>query len=312
MITRVTQRMMTSQSLGSVQSSLVRLSAAQEQLSTGKRINRPSDDPIGTSTALQARAGVAEQTQYQRNAQDGVAWLTTIDNTIQSATSQMQRAYTLAVQGANTASNGGTAESSLADEVDQIKQSVLALANTQYLGRPVFGGTTTVGKAFDEVTTTESGATTTSIQYVGDDGSVSRRVGTDTVVRVDSDGRDVFGTTADGSTDNVFAHLDALSTALRADPADSSAINDALGNLTSDITRLSSAAANEGARMNQINQASTVASANQLAMQKTQSDVEDVDVAEAVINMQTQSNAYQAALMAVGKTSQQSLLDFLS
>lgn len=305
MITRVTQRMLTSRSLGSVQTGLTRMSAAQEQLSTGKRINRPSDDPVGTTTALRARAGVAQQAQLQRNAQDGVAWLTTIDSAIQGAATQIQRAYTLAIQGANTASNGGAAENAIADEVDQIKQGILALANTSYLGRPVFGGTTTGTAAF-------AADATGTVSYAGTGdqpgGAVNRRVGAGTIVRVDSDGTKVFG--ADGA--NVFDHLDQLSSALRSSPPNSAQIQTSITDLQNDLARLSAAAADEGARMNQINQANNVASANQLAMQKTQSDVEDVDVAEATITLQTQSNAYQAALMAVAKTSQRSLLDFLS
>lgn len=309
MITRVTQRMLTGQALGSIETASTRMAAAQEQMTTGRKLNRPSDSPSDTTVALKARSGIAEQQQYQRNAQDGVAWLSTTDNAIQSATSQMQRAYTLAVQGANTASNGTTAEGAIADEIDQIKQSMLGLANTQYLGRPVFGGTATGGAAFALSDPTDP---TSAVSYVGDTGSVSRRVGTGTVVRVDTDGASVFGSTAGGSTDNVFAHLDALSTALRSTPTDTDGINTAITNLQSDMTRLSGAAANEGARMNQINGAVNVAQDSTLALQKVQSDVEDVDVAEATINMQTQTNAYQAALMAVSKTSQQSLLDFLS
>jgi flagellar hook-associated protein 3 FlgL len=305
MITRVTQRMLTDRSLSSVENGLTRMSKAQEQMTTGRRLNRPSDSPTDTTVALRARAGVAQQTQFQRNAQDGISWLSTIDSTIQGTTDQVRRAYTLAVQGANTASNGASASSALADEVDQIKKSLVDFSNTQYLGRPIFGGTTTSGAAF-----TMDGAGV--VTYTGNGntaaGQVNRRVGVDSVVRVDSDGTKVFG--ADG--DNVFDHLTALSTALRTVPADSAGIEQGIAALQADMDRLSSAAADEGARMNQINQASTVASATQLALQKTQSDVEDVDVAQATIELQTQTNAYQAALMAVSKTSQRSLLDFLS
>lgn len=305
MITRVTQRMLTDQSLNSVENSLAKMSQAQEQLTTGKRLNRPSDSPTDTTVALRARAGVAQQEQFQRNAQDGTAWLSTIDSTIQGATDEVRRAYTLAVQGANTATNGTTASAALADEVDQIKQGLLDSANTQYLGRPIFGGTTTDSTAFSadadgKVTYTGNGDTAA--------GQVNRRVGVDTVVRVDSDGTEVFGKNGD----NVFDHLTTLSTALRQVPPDADTIQQSITALQGDMDRMSSAAADEGARMNQITQASNVASASQLALQTTQSNVEDVDVAQATINLQTQTNAYQAALMAVSKTSQRSLLDFLS
>jgi flagellar hook-associated protein 3 FlgL len=305
MITRVTQRMLTGRELTSVETASTRMADAQNHMTTGKRLNKPSDGPADTTVALKARAGVAQQAQFQRNGQDGTAWLTTIDTAIQSATSQVKRAYTLAVQGANTASNGSTAENALADEIDQIKQGVMSLANSQYLGRPVFGGTTTGSAAFALSDPTDP---TSAVKYVGGTGSVSRRVGADTTVRVDSSGTAVFGDPATGTS--VFDALDNLSKALRA--SDSAGIETGIAAMQSAMDRLNSAAADEGARMNQITAATNVAQDSTLALQKVQSDVEDVDIAEATITLQTQNTAYQAALMAVSKTSQQSLLDFLS
>lgn len=319
MITRVTQRMLTGQALSSIETASTRMTAAQEQMTTGRRINRPSDDPTGTTVALKARTGITQQTQYQRNAQDGLGWLSTVDTSLQQANSLVNRAYVLAVQGANTASNGSTAESALADEVDQIKQSLMGIANTKYLGSPVFGGTTTGGSAFALSTTQAtdangapitdaSGNPVYAVQYAGDTGSVSRRVGDNTVVRVDSSGTAAFGDPSTGSS--VFDELDKLSAALRS--GDNDAISAGITSMQTAMSNLSAASADEGARMNQINSAVSVSQDSTLALQKTQSDVEDVDVAQATINLQTQSTAYQAALMAVSKTSQRSLLDFLS
>jgi flagellar hook-associated protein 3 FlgL len=300
-ITRVTQSMLTQRSLTSVQNGLLRMSQAEEQLSTGRKINRPSDDPTGTTTALRARVGVSDQTQYQRNANDGLGWLSTIDSTLQGMNDQVRRAYTLALQGADTGSNGPTALGALADEVDQIKGSLIDSANTTYLGRPVFGGTTSGDTAYDSTGS-----------YVGDDGQVTRRVGDGTVVRVDTSGPAAFGDQsqpASSADSTVFQHLDALSTALRS--GDSATITAQISNLQGDMSRISTALAKEGAAYNQISNASNVASANQLALKKTQSGAEDVDVAEATIALATQQTAYQAALAATSKTLQPSLLDFL-
>jgi len=293
-ITRVTQNMLTQRSLTAVEGGLLRMSQAQEQLSTGKRINRPSDDPTGTTTAMRAQAGIADQQQYQRNASDGLGWLSTIDATLSGMNSEVQRAYTLALQGSNTGSNSPTSLDAMADEVDQIRASMLDAANTTYLGRPVFGGTTAGSVAFDPDGT-----------YAGDDGQVLRRVGDATVVRVDTDGRAALG--PDG--DNVLDHLAALSAALRS--GDGTAVSGLVGTLQSDLTRVSAAMAKEGAAYNQISGASDSAGATTLALQKTQSDVADVDIAEATINVATQQTAYQAALAATSKTMQPSLLDFL-
>lgn len=306
-ITRVTQHMMMQRSLTSVDGSLAKMSAAQEQMTTGRRINRPSDDPSGTATAMRARSEIADQQQYQRNGQDGLARLSVIDSTLQAMSNQIQKAYTLALQGANTGSNGSTSEGALATEVDQIQQDLLGSANTTYLGRPIFGGTTTNATAYVK------DPTTGLVHYNGDAGQVTRRVGADTDVRVDMSGVEVFGPTSPaGSTtpgDSVFDHLSALSTALT--HSDDAGIQAAIGNLQRDMAQISTAAADEGARYNQISTANDTASATVLSLQKTQSDVEDVDIAQATISVATQQTAYQAALAATSKTMQPSLLDFL-
>jgi flagellar hook-associated protein 3 FlgL len=294
-ITRVTQRMMSERSQTSVQGGLVRMAKAQEQLQTGRRLNRPSDSPSETATALRVRSSLADQTQYLRNAADGKAWLSTVDSTLSGITSQIQRAQVLATQGANSGAMSQTALDALATEVDQIRASMLQQANTQYLGRPVFGGTTAGGAAFDVATG----------NYVGDGGAVERRVGTDVKVRVDADGKATFG--EDG--DNLFSHLADLATALRS--GSSAGIRTGIGAMASDLTRLSAAQASEGARYNRLTKATDLASQAQLQLKSSLSEVEEVDLAEATINLQTQEIAYKAALAATSRTIQPSLLDFL-
>ncbi|MFC7504870.1 hypothetical protein ACFQRR_22655, partial [Nocardioides sp. GCM10030258] len=99
-IGRVTQRMLTEGSLSNLQQGLGRLAKVQEQLSTGRVINRPSDNPTGTTAAMRLRSSMADQAQYTRNAQDGIGWLTQIDTALDSATSTVRRARDLALQGA--------------------------------------------------------------------------------------------------------------------------------------------------------------------------------------------------------------------
>ena len=293
-ITRVTQQMLSDRSLSAVMGGLANMAKFQEQLETGRKLNRASDDPAGTTTALRVRTAQAEQGQYIRNAEDGKSWLSSIDSTLAGVVAQLQRANVLALAGANDGAMSQPAADALAIEVDQIRSSILQQANADYLGRPVFGGTTTGSQAFDA-----------SGNYVGDGGSVMRRVGPDVMVRVDSDGRSVFG--ADG--DNVFTHLAALSSALTTGSNDD--IQMAIDAIQRDITRVSGAQADEGARANRLQQASDLATQAHLQLRASLSDVEDVDLAEATINVQQAEVAYKAALASTSKTIQPSLLDFL-
>jgi len=375
-ITRVTQSMLTNQSIYAIDSNLSKMSADQNVLDTGKRINVPSDDPTGTATALQATAGLANQSQYQSNASDGLAWLTTIDSSLTDVNSNVTKAYTLALNGANTGTNTSTSEEALADQIDQIKAAVYASSNSSYLGRPVYGGTTTNSEAYaiagtwtttdasgntvstppptaqdltaggydaievtsggvslDGGTTTVADGTTqnytlngvtytftantqasasdlsTQIVYSGDEGTVNRRVGADTLVQVNTSGSSAFGDDS-SSNPSIFTVLSNLSSALRS--SDTDGIEQGISDLKTYMSNLSSAQANEGARYNQITGAQNVSQIQSLALTTTQSNAENADIAQATIALQTQSTAYQAALAATAKTVQPSLLDFLS
>jgi flagellar hook-associated protein 3 FlgL len=293
-ITRVTQNMMTQGSLTGMQTSLSRLAKLQEQLSTGRVLNRPSDSPTDTTSAMRIRASLSDVKQYGRNAEDGNGWLSTIDSALTTANDQVLRARDLALQGANEGVAGPTVREALAAEVDQIRAGLVNTANSNYLGRPVFGGITPGGTAYDATGT-----------YVGTPGAVSRVVGDGTTVRVDVDGNTAFGPA--GSS--VFDHLAALSTALRAgNQAGISASNSAL---EGDGDRITNTQAEVGSRQNRVQTAIQAASDTELRLRTTLSSVENADLPKTIVDLQMQQVAYQASLGATAKVIQPSLLDFL-
>src|SRR2546430_11194489 len=164
---RVTERSMGSAALGNLQNNLSKLGELQAQLSSGKQLARPSDSPGGTVAAMQARGDMSRVQQYSRNADDGLGWLGTIDSSLTSGVEQLHKARDLVVQGLATGSAGSAQTPlALASQIDGIRQTMLDVGNTTYLGRPVFGGTTAGTQAYDA-----TGA------YVGDAGSVKRTVG---------------------------------------------------------------------------------------------------------------------------------------
>jgi flagellar hook-associated protein 3 FlgL len=286
--------MMTAGSIAGIQGNLARMAATQEQMSTGKLLNRPSDNPTDTTAAMRLRDTMAANAQYARNATDGLGWLSQIDSTLGSVTTQVQRAYTLALQGANSGTLGAAALDSLADEVDGIRSSLLADANATYLDRPVFGGVTSGASAYDA-----SGA------YVGTTGNVTRRIADGVTVDVNVDGPRVFG---DGPT-SVFAELSALSTALRS--GDDAGISAGVTAMQARIDTITSARTSAGVVYQQVQNATNAAADAQLQLKSNLSSIEDVDLAKATIDLQMQQVAYQASLAATAKTVQPSLLDFL-
>lgn len=293
-IQRITQNMLTQRSLGSMQAGLGRLARLQEQLSTGRVLNRPSDSPTDTTSAMRLRSSLADVKQYGRNASDGVAWLAQIDSALTAATDQTRRARDLALQGANQGAMGPAAREALATEVDQIREGMVTTANATYLGRPVFGGVTAGGTAYDATGT-----------YVGTPGPVNRTVGDGVKISVNVDGQTAFGPT--GSS--VFDHLAALSTALRS--GNEAGITAGVGALAGDLERFTTTQAEVGTRQKRVEDAQQAAGDNELKLTGSLSSVENADLPKTIVDLQMQQVAYQAALGATARVMQPSLMDFL-
>lgn len=292
---RVTQNMLTGSSVTQLQASLSRLAKVQEQLSTGRVVNRPSDSPTEAATAMRLRGAVQQQEQYARNAENGLGWMATVDTALSGMSASVRRARELGLQGASSGSTSATARQALAAEVDQLRAGVLAQANTTYLGRPVFGGVTAGDNAFDPAT----GA------YVGVPGEVNRSVAPGVTVRVDVPGTDVVG--PDGAS--LLDDLAALSTALTA--GDSAAIRTVVDSLRTRLDVIGSTQATTGAVYNRAEAAAQQARDATVSLTGSLSEIENTDLPRALVELQSQEIAYQAALAATARVMQPSLLDFM-
>lgn len=290
---RITQRLMVERTLSALQGGLGRLAKSQEQLSTGRAINRPSDSPTGTNQAMRLRAQLAANDQYARNTQDGLSWMGEVDSTLTSMLDSTRRARDLIVQGVSTGNSGPDARTAIASELAQIRDSLLAAANTQQLGRPIFGGTTGGSAAYD-----------TSGGFVGDTNVVRRTVGEGVSVRINTSGPEAFG--ADGS--NLFDVVNAAIDQVQTNP---SALGSTLGQLDSVMGTMRTALADVGTRYGRLEAAQTAVGDTTLDMQAQLSDVENVDMAKSIVDLQMQQVAYQASLGATARVLQPSLLDFL-
>lgn len=294
MIPRITQQTVQRQSLANLQGNLSAMAALQAQMTSGKKISVPSDDPAGASDLLRLRGEQRTIAQHTRNATDGNSWLTTVDTALSSSTDQLRRARDLIVQGGDGAL-GQTSRDALATEIDGIRDSLLSQANTTFLGRTVFAGTSNAGVAFDPTTYTFTGSATAQ--------PVERRVGPTSTVRVDSDGSAVFG---NGSS-SVFALLDQVSATLRSggDPTVHLTAVDA--RMNSMLTEVSAV----GARQDKVQSAQSSLQSQNLNVTSQLSGVEDIDLAKTIMDLQMQEVAYNGALGATAKVIQPSLQDFL-
>ena len=141
-MTRITQGMISSDVVSGIMANGTRLDQIMTQLSTGKAINQPSDDPVGVTRDLQLHSLTSRYDQYYRNMQDGDAWLSTADTAMQSGNNVLQSANELAIQGAN-GTYSAVQRSDLNAQVRSLADQMLSIANTTLRGQYVFSGTQT-------------------------------------------------------------------------------------------------------------------------------------------------------------------------
>lgn len=292
---RVTESSIHTRVLANLQRNIQKGEKIQEQLSSGKQMSRPSDSPTGAVSAMQFRSEIRTAEQQIRNASDGLGWLGTIDATLGTMSNQINRVRDLAVQGLSAGSiNMPGARDALAIEVENLRQSLITSANTKYLDRPIFGGTTAGPAAYDN-----------NAVYQGDTGTVTRTVGDGPPVRVDVRGTEVFGT----GNDQLFAILGQVAQNLRS--GDTAQLSDALGRLDGAFGKIKSTISDIGARYNRLETTRTTAEDKILSLRTQLSDVEDIDLPATIMQLQLQQVAYEAALAATAKVVQPSLIDFL-
>ena len=139
---RITQRAVALTSLQGLNRNLDAVGKLQQQLTSGRLINAPSDSPTGTNKAMQTRADQAANAQQSRNITDAKSWLEQTDSTLQEMLDTARRVRDLTVQGSSTGSNNDVSAQAIATEVKSLREGLLSLANRTIGGRPLFGGVT--------------------------------------------------------------------------------------------------------------------------------------------------------------------------
>jgi flagellar hook-associated protein 3 FlgL len=289
---RVTHNSIAANVLTNLQGNINRMGEIQQRLASGKQINKASDSPAATVSVLALRSEVAANKQYARNADDGLGWLTAADSALQNASELVTRARGLVLQGMSS-QTGPEAKAALAEEIRQLSEALRDTANTSYLDRPVFGGTT-------KETTAYPGGTA----FNGNGEAVMRTIGANTKVPVNVDGRLVFGE----GVDSIFGILSDIATKLDGDPT---GLGDDLTRLDAKVVGIKNGLSTVGARTNQLERMRQAADDAVLNVSKTLSDVEDIDLPQTITELQLQQTAYQAALAAGARVVQPSLIDFL-
>jgi flagellar hook-associated protein 3 FlgL len=289
---RISNQMLVTQTMTNLQGQTAKLADLQDQASSLKKLRKPSDAPADVASALSLHGDLSRNGQLSRNIDDAMAWMGTADTALSAAVEQLERVRQLTVQARNASINASGREA-IATEIDDIRKTILGLANTQYAGRPIFGGTASGGVAYQA-----------DGSYVGFSSTIERTVAPGQRVQVNVNGDDVFGTP--GS--DLFATLTQISDAIRTNPSGLDSLSTTLESKTQQVQN---SLGQIGARFQRVEAIQSQNQADAATMKKNLSNIEDVDLAEVMMQLQTQQVAYQAALAATARVLQPSLADFL-
>ena len=308
MTTRITSSMMTRSLLSDINDVASRQATTRQQMSSGKQITKPSDDPYATARAMSLRTDLAGIKQHERNVQEAQSWMSVTDTTLSSITDLAQHARELVVQGA-TDTLPQTSRNAIADQIDQIIAGMKQEANATYDGRYVLAGSRTNTKPYDSTLQATGAGTTPNDGYLGDAASQLREIGPGVTLAVNVRGDEVLGGSS-GATGNMLGVLRDIATHLRA--GDTQTLSSAdLKALDGQIDNVLAVHARVGAGMNRLETASSRLAQIEESATSMLSNTEDADMAKVLTDFSTQQAVYQSALQAGARIVQTSLLDFL-
>ncbi|MCS5493752.1 flagellin [Curtobacterium flaccumfaciens] len=292
MITRVTTQMSMAAASARLQAGAARVAELTDQATTLRAIQKPSDDPVGTASSMQVRKEQAAAAQYSRNANDAAAWLATTDSALSGVYSVLNNVRDLTVRAANSGTMSDTDRDAFVTQFRSLKADLEARANTTYGTRSVFAGSSTAAVAYDPATGWAAAGT-----------DVSRRVGDGTTVRVDTTGTAVFGS----GDDSVFGMIDSIVSDLQ----NGVNVNARIGDVDTALGTVRGAQADVGVRHAAALAAQDSLKSATVSLESRRADIEDVDLAKAVLDLQVQQTNYQAALAVTAKVLQPTLMDYL-
>ncbi|MCG8398453.1 flagellar hook-associated protein FlgL [Bacillus atrophaeus] len=296
---RVTQGMIQQNSLRYIGSSYAKLDKLQSQVSSGKKISKASDDPIVAMKSLKYNTQLSQVKQYQSNASQAFTWLENTETNITEGIDVLSKVRDLVVKAKN-GQNGEVELKSIGVEVNQLKEQLLNIANTQVNGRYIFNGTNS-----DSPPVVDNGDGTYTIPDADD---VNVNISSNMTLKVNSDPKSAFGGTS-ASGQNVFEMLDSLENALNSGSVDD--LKSTLSDIDQFTDGMSAERSDIGARYNRLELINTRLETQEETATKVLSDNEDVELEEVITDFIAQQSVHRAALAVNAKIVQPTLIDFL-
>lgn len=304
---RVSNNNMTYGFLSSLNKSQQRQTVLNEQLSDGKAIHRPSDDPIRVIRSMRFQSNLEQNDQFTQQVKDAQSWMDTTDSAIQSLDSLVIRAKELVIRAVGP--NPDVAFTAAAEELDGLINSAVDLGNTKLGSRYVFAG------QMDTTTPFTRDPSTGIVTFNGDNNPVSMKIAPG-AVSPENDAINVTANSVFGSNMELFNELNAIKNKLATGNLTETDLKDLSSNGIATVesieNRVVKAHAELGARMSNYEMMQNILEDNSNIITADLAGAEDLDVPRAIIDFKTAESVYRTALSVGARIMPPSLADYLS
>ncbi|ADF41897.1 flagellar hook-associated protein FlgL [Priestia megaterium] len=291
---RITQGMLAANSLKQISNSYNKLETLQNQLSTGKKINRPSDDPVVATKGMAYRSNLSEVNQYKRNLTEAQSWFDSSESGLEQVNSILQRTKELVVQGLN-GTNESDDRQAIAREIEQLKLDYMQVGNTQVAGNYIFNG---VNVGAPPISENASGIIESNINLDPFSVEVSKGI----QLRVNIHPENIFG-------QGAFDLMKNVQTAFEQNDVNS--LKDLSTQVDTQLSTLLAERSELGARSNRLELIENRLDSQEITATKMLSNNEDADIEKVITDLTVQESVHRAALGVGAQIIQPTLLDFL-
>ena len=293
---RITNSSMVENLINNIQHSTEAMDRLQNQLSTNKRVTKPSDDPTAAWRGVRLREDDASNKQYLRNMDDATAWMNTADTALDGVQSTLAKIRELAVQASNDTYNAKD-RAEVSGQVSELRDHLMALLNsTNHTGQYVFSGMKTLTPAFSK-------DFAGNVLYDGENSNIFRNIGPGTSVAVNVLGSNFV---------NMFGDIKDLADELANPQGSQAIIEGSITKVDQGVEQVLTSRSDLGSKMVRVQFAQDRMSNQQVEIGRIQSANEDVDLAEVLAKLTSQQTVYQATIAAGARmNSMPNLFDFL-
>ena len=298
-MSRITNNMIINNFLANFTRSQKSLNKYMEQLTTGEKFSRISDEPIYAVKAMKLETILQFNEKYIENAEEGINWLNVTDKALDDVVKTLRKLRDSAVRAANGSLTPDDRQK-IQQEVLQLKEHLIDVANSRYGNAYIFNGTETKLQPY------VNAASTDPDDYLANgsvsDGKLTREVGAGIIIDINVTGAEI-------GFAQIFADLQAFSDALEDD--DTETLQTMMGTIDKHIESVLGARAQVGSRQNRLELTVDRFESQEIAYADILNNTKGVDIAETIMKLKNEENVYRIALATGARIIQPTLMDFL-